>query len=94
METIRRSSSTIPFGYELNEDNTELLNPVPEQLEELDKMIKMIQMKKLIMFIKRNKLIRFIQMKKLVRQRKNVFQKIIVFFQVFLYRLPQTKSNF
>ena len=42
METIRRSSSTIPFGYELNEDNTEWLNPVPEQLEELDKMITMI----------------------------------------------------
>ena len=47
METIRRSSSTIPFGYELDEDNTELLNPVPEQLEELDKMIKMIQQRTL-----------------------------------------------
>ena len=42
METIRRSSSTIPFGYELNEDNTEWLNPIPEQIEELDKMITMI----------------------------------------------------
>ncbi len=47
METIRRSSSTIPFGYELDEDNTELLNPVPEQLEELDKMITMIQQRTL-----------------------------------------------
>ena len=42
MESIRRSSSTIPFGYKLDEDNTELLNPIPEQLEELDKMITMI----------------------------------------------------
>jgi len=47
METIRRSSSTIPFGYELDEDNTELLNPIPEQLEELDKMITMIQQRTL-----------------------------------------------
>ena len=42
MESIRRSSSTIPFGYKLDENNTELLNPIPEQLEELDKMITMI----------------------------------------------------
>jgi len=42
METIRRSSSTIPFGYELDEENTEWLNPIPEQIEELDKMITMI----------------------------------------------------
>jgi hypothetical protein len=42
METIRRSSSTIPFGYELDEENTEWLNPIPAQIEELDKMITMI----------------------------------------------------
>lgn len=47
MESIRRSSSTIPFGYKLDEDNTELLNPIPEQLEELDKMITMINDKTL-----------------------------------------------
>ena len=34
---MRRSSSTIPFGYELDEGNTELLTPVPDQLEALDK---------------------------------------------------------
>lgn len=47
METIRRSSSTIPFGYSLNEDNEELLNPIPEQLVELDKMVTMINQKTL-----------------------------------------------
>lgn len=47
MESIRRSSSTIPFGYKLDENNTELLNPIPEQLEELDKMITMINDKTL-----------------------------------------------
>ena len=47
METIRRSSSTIPFGYALNEDNEELLNPIPEQLVELDKMVTMINQKTL-----------------------------------------------
>jgi|TARA_B110001452_G_scaffold89943_1_gene73855 hypothetical protein len=40
---MRRSSSTIPFGYKLDENNVELLTPIPEQLEELDKMIEMIK---------------------------------------------------
>jgi hypothetical protein len=40
---MRRSSSTIPFGYELDEGNTELLTPVPDQLEALDKVIPMIR---------------------------------------------------
>ena len=47
MESIRRASSTIPFGYKLDENNAEMLNPIPEQLEELDKMIKMINDKTL-----------------------------------------------
>jgi len=44
---MRRSSSTIPFGYKLNENNPELLTAIPEQLEELDKMIEMIKTKTL-----------------------------------------------
>jgi len=39
---MRRSSSTIPFGYELDDANMELLTPVPEQLEALDKVAKLI----------------------------------------------------
>ena len=39
---MRRSSSTIPFGYTLDEGNTELLTPVPEELEALDKVSKLI----------------------------------------------------
>ena len=45
MENMRRTSSTIPFGYKLNEDNTELLETIPEQLEALDKIIPMIKNK-------------------------------------------------
>ena len=44
---MRRSSSTIPFGYKLDESNVELLTAIPEQLEELDKMIEMIKQKTL-----------------------------------------------
>jgi len=40
---MRRSSSTIPFGYKLDENNTELLTPVPEELEALDKVLPMIK---------------------------------------------------
>jgi hypothetical protein len=43
MEIMRRTSSTIPFGYKLNEDNTELLDVVPEEIEALDKIIPMIK---------------------------------------------------
>ena len=39
---MRRSSSTIPFGYELDEGNVALLTPVPEELEALDKVSKLI----------------------------------------------------
>jgi len=44
---MRRSSSTIPFGYKLDDNNVELLTPIPEQLEQLDKMIVMIKQKTL-----------------------------------------------
>jgi|TARA_B110000977_G_scaffold151297_1_gene192008 hypothetical protein len=44
---MRRSSSTIPFGYKLDDNNVELLTPIPEQLEELDKMIEMVKQKTL-----------------------------------------------
>jgi|TARA_R110000796_G_scaffold9588_1_gene32670 hypothetical protein len=40
---MRRSSSTIPFGYKLDESNVELLTPVQEQLEALDKIVPMIK---------------------------------------------------
>ena len=42
MENMRRTSSTIPFGYELNESNPEFLNPIPEQLEALETVETMI----------------------------------------------------
>ena len=44
---MRRSSSTIPSGYKLDEGNVELLTAIPEQLEQLDKMIVMIKEKTL-----------------------------------------------
>ena len=44
---MRRSSSTIPFGYTLSETNAELLTPVPEQLEALKKIVPMIKDKAL-----------------------------------------------
>jgi len=40
---MRRSSSTIPYGYKLNEDDTALLDPVADQLEALNTIIPMIQ---------------------------------------------------
>ena len=40
---MRRSSSTIPFGYKLNSEDKSLLDPVPEQLEALEKIIPMIK---------------------------------------------------
>ena len=43
MEIMRRTSSTIPFGYKLNEDNAELLDVVPEEIAALDKIIPMIK---------------------------------------------------
>ena len=40
---MRRSSSTIPFGYKLDKNNKELLTPVPKELEALDKVLPMIK---------------------------------------------------
>jgi len=40
---MRRSSSTIPFGYKLDEENTALLEPVEDQLEALKKILPLIQ---------------------------------------------------
>ena len=47
MESMRRTSSTIPFGYKLNEDNPELLDAVPEELQALDKILPLIKDKTL-----------------------------------------------
>ena len=47
MENMRRTSSTIPFGYKLNEDNPELLDEVPEELQALDKILPLIKDKTL-----------------------------------------------
>lgn len=38
---MKRSSSTIPFGYKLNDDNT--LDAVPEELEALASIVPMIK---------------------------------------------------
>jgi hypothetical protein len=47
MENMRRTSSTIPFGYKLNEDNPELLDAIPEELQALDKILPLIKDKTL-----------------------------------------------
>lgn len=47
MENMRRTSSTIPFGYKLNEDNPELLDEIPEELQALDKILPLIKDKTL-----------------------------------------------
>tara|TARA_R100001369_G_scaffold15881_1_gene30730 strand:+ start:507 stop:734 length:228 start_codon:yes stop_codon:yes gene_type:complete len=39
---MRRSSSTIPFGYKLDEEDTALLEPIEDQLEALKKILPMI----------------------------------------------------
>jgi len=39
---MRRASSTIPYGYELSESNSALLDPVADQLEALNTIIPMI----------------------------------------------------
>jgi hypothetical protein len=41
--TKRRTSSTIPFGYTLDPNNDKLLHTVPEQLEELEKILPMVR---------------------------------------------------
>ena len=40
---MRRASSTIPFGYKLDESNNEMLESVPDQLEALNKILPMIK---------------------------------------------------
>jgi hypothetical protein len=40
---MRRSSSTIPFGYKLDVSNTQMLESIPEQLEALNKIVPMIK---------------------------------------------------
>ena len=43
----KRTSSTIPFGYSLNESDPQFLKEVPEQLEALNKVVPMIKDKTL-----------------------------------------------
>ena len=40
---MKRSSSTIPFGYKLDETNTKMLIPIPEQIEALAKIVVLIK---------------------------------------------------
>jgi len=40
---MRRSSSTITYGYKLNEKNKEYLEPVPAELEALALIVPMVQ---------------------------------------------------
>jgi hypothetical protein len=44
---LRRTSSTIPFGYKLNESNNEMLEPIESELEMLKKVLPLIQNKTL-----------------------------------------------
>jgi hypothetical protein len=44
---MRRTSSTIPFGYELNQENPTMLIEIPEQKEALNTVIPMIKDKTL-----------------------------------------------
>lgn len=39
----RRTSSTIPFGYKLDEENPQYVTPVEEELKALDKIIPMLK---------------------------------------------------
>ena len=43
MESMRRSSSTIPFGYKLSEFDNQMLEPVQEELQMLDKILPMVK---------------------------------------------------
>ena len=43
----RRTSSTIPFGYSLNESDPQFLKEIPEQLEALNKIVPMVKDKTL-----------------------------------------------
>lgn len=44
---MRRTSSTIPFGYKLSESNSEMLEPIESELEMLNKVVPLIQDKTL-----------------------------------------------
>jgi hypothetical protein len=44
---MRRSSSTIPFGYKLNDEDTTTLEPVEKELEALNEVVPLIQDKSL-----------------------------------------------
>ena len=44
---MRRSSSTIPFGYKLNDEDDSQLDEIPEELQALDSVVPMIQNKTL-----------------------------------------------
>jgi hypothetical protein len=44
---MRRTSSTIPFGYKLSETNNEMLEPIESELEMLDKVLPLIKNKTL-----------------------------------------------
>tara|TARA_R100001377_G_C3139455_1_gene92123 strand:- start:84 stop:308 length:225 start_codon:yes stop_codon:yes gene_type:complete len=44
---MRRSSSTIPFGYALDKKNKRMLTAIPEQLKALDKIVDMVKEKTL-----------------------------------------------
>ena len=35
--SIRKGSGAVPFGYEVDEENRNMLKPIPQQLEELHK---------------------------------------------------------
>ena len=43
MENLRRSSSTIPFGYKLSESDNQMLEPVQKELQKLDKILPMVK---------------------------------------------------
>jgi len=43
MESMRRSSSTIPFGYKLSESNNQMLETVESELKALDKILPMVK---------------------------------------------------
>lgn len=44
---MKRSSSTIPFGYKLNDEDDSQLDEIPEELQALDSVVPMIQNKTL-----------------------------------------------
>jgi len=43
MQNLRRSSSTIPFGYKLSDSDNQMLVPVEAELQMLDKILPMVK---------------------------------------------------